>query len=337
MRRPALSTQILAVNTVLIAATVFAAAAASHLRLDASLPERRQLLVLTAAILATVLVNGFVLRRRFAALEELASTMERVDLTHPGVRMPAPVSTDSDEIVRLHHAFNAMLGRLEEERHAAASAVLRAQEDERARLARDLHDEVNQALTGVLLRLQATAQDAPPELVEELRETQAVAAEAMDQLRRLAHDLRPTALDDHGLVAALRTLVDDFTRKTATPAVLDVNGDVDGFRPDEQLVVYRVVQEALSNVTRHADARHVRVEVRRRGARGAVRIADDGCGVDPSLAAGHGVTGMRERALHAGGTLEVRANAEGGTTVELLLGRVAPPHPLVGAGRRAWA
>lgn len=339
MRRPALSTQILAVNTVLLAATVFAAAAASRLSPEASLPERRQFLVLVAGILATVLVNGFVLRRRFRALQELAAAMERVDLTRPGsARVPAALASDSEELIRLHDAFTRMLARIEEERADAASAVLRAQEDERARLARDLHDEVNQALTGVLLRLQATVHDAPPALAEELRETQAVAAQAMDQLRGLAHELRPTALDDLGLAAALRTQVDEFTRKTGVHAALEVAGDVDDFRADEQLVVYRVVQEALSNVARHADAHSVRVEVRRKGGRGLARIADDGRGLPRGARTGHGVAGMRERALHAGGRLEVRSLPGEGTVVELLLGRTAPGgHDLpVGTGR-AWA
>jgi len=331
-RRPALSTQILAVNTALIAATVFAAAAASRLSLD---EQRNQLLVLSAAILATVLVNGFVLRRRFGALERLVDTMERVDLSRPGVRVPDPQPGDSDEIVRLNSAFNQMLARIEQERSQTASAVLRAQEAERARLARDLHDEVNQALTGVLLRLAATVQDAPPELQEELRETQAVAAQAMEELRGLAHELRPTALDDHGLSAALRTLIEEFARKTMVTTTVDFSGPVDDFRVDEQLVVYRVVQEALSNAARHAGASSVHVEVRRKGGRGVVRVVDDGVGIDLDADAGHGLTGMRERALQAGGRLDVHSAPGRGTTVELLLGRTAPI--TAGAGRRTWA
>jgi two-component system sensor histidine kinase UhpB len=334
-RRPALSTQILAVNTVLIAATVFAGAAASRLSLDGPLSEQRQFAVLACAILATVLVNGFVLRRRFAALQELADTMQRVDLSRPGVRVPPPLSTDSDEIVRLNEAFNVMLARIEQERASAASAVVRAQEDERARLARDLHDEVNQALTGVLLRLQATVEDAPPELAAELRETRDVAAQAMDELRGLAHELRPTALDDHGLGAALRTLVDDFSRKTGVPTTLDLSGAIEEFRADEQLVVYRVVQEALSNAARHSGATQVHVEIRRKGGRGVVRVIDDGRGIDADADAGHGLTGMRERALQSGGRLDVHSALGSGTTVELLLGRTAPI--AAGAGRRVWA
>jgi len=335
MRRPALSTQILAVNTALIAATVFAAAAAAHLSLDGPVSERRQLAVLIAAILATVLVNGFVLRRRFAALQQLVDTMERVDLSRPGVRMPPPQSTDSDEVVRLNDAFNRMLVRIEQERAQTASAVLRAQEDERARLARDLHDEVNQALTGVLLRLQASVQDAPPELADELRETRDVAAHAMDELRGLAHELRPTALDDHGLSAALRTLTDEVNRKSGLLTTLELAGPVDDFRTDEQLVVYRVVQEALSNAARHAGAQRVHVEVRRKGGRGVVRVVDDGRGFELDASAGHGLTGMRERALQGGGRLDVHSAPGAGTTVELLLGRTAPV--AAGTGRRVWA
>jgi two-component system sensor histidine kinase UhpB len=354
MHRPALSAQILAVNSLLIAATVLGASVVAGSDLHAAVAERHRVWLLVAAILATVLVNGFVLRRRLAPLEELVDAMERVDLARPGVRVATPANVDSAEVARLHESFNRMLERLEDERVAAARAVLRAQEDERARLARDLHDEVNQALTGVLLRLQATLQDAPPELADELRETRRVAADAMDELRSLAHELRPAALDDHGLAAVLRTQVDDFSRKTGIGCHLDLRGEIDDFRPDEQLVVYRVVQECLSNVARHAGAGHVAVTVRRKGGRGLVRVTDDGRGLGgaptrggrPPRARGgdgHGVTGMRERALQVGGRLEVTSAPGRGTTVELLLGRTAPAAvetPVavpVGAGRRAWA
>ncbi len=332
MRRSPLLTQILAVNSLLIIATVFAAATAARLQVDVHAPEGRQFFVISAAILATVLVNGFVLRRRFAGLQQLIDTMEQVDLSRPGVRV-AEAEADSEEVARLNQAFNRMLARIEDERAAVASAVLKAQEDERARLARDLHDEVNQALTGVLLRLQATVQDAPAELRDELRETQRVAAQAMDELRGLAHELRPTALDDHGVSAALRTQIEEFQTKTGVPTTLDLSGNVDEFREDEQLVVYRVVQEALSNAARHAGATKVHVEVRRKGGRGVVRVIDDGRGIDLDKGAGHGLTGMRERALQAGGRLDVHSALGAGTTVELLLGRTAPAKTT----GRSWA
>lgn len=336
MRGRALHHQILAVNAALVVAAVLAASVAAQLDF-AEIPESRQFLVLAAAILATVLVNGVVLRRRFAPLEELIATMERVDLATPGVRASA-MAADSEDVVRLREAFNRMLDRVEQERSAGASAVLRAQEAERARLARDLHDEANQALTGVLLRLQAMAHGAPPALTAELRETQEVATRAMQELLHLARELRPTALDDHGLEAALRTQVERFGRQARVAASLDLAAGLDdAMDADAQLVTYRVVQEALSNVARHAHAHTVHVEVRRRDGRAVVRIVDDGRGIDPRAPGGLGLAGMRERALLAGGSLAVVSTAGAGTSVELTIGEtgpsvpppMAPRHPVV--------
>jgi two-component system sensor histidine kinase UhpB len=218
MRKPTLAAQILAINALLIVATGAAAIAAARLSLD-DVVGRRQALVLVAGILGAVLVNGVVLRRRFAPLEKLIDVMERIDLTTPGQRADVP-EADSEDVIRLVQAFNRMLGRLEHERSHTAAAVLQGQEAERARVARDLHDECNQALTAVLLRLEAHVHDAPEELREELRETKRVAVAAMDELLRLARELRPAALDDHGLEAALRTQLERFTDQTGVPAVL---------------------------------------------------------------------------------------------------------------------
>jgi two-component system, NarL family, sensor histidine kinase UhpB len=314
-----LSRQILAVNALLITATVLAASVAARLQLD-SPGSRRQSLVLVAAILATVLVNGIVLRRRFEPLESLIDTMERAELSDPGVRSPVRAG-DSEEVVRLHQAFNRMLTRMEEERRHSSEAVLRAQEAERARLARDLHDEANQALTGVLLRLRAIEHDAPEALRPELRETADAASQAMDELLRLARELRPSALDDHGLEAALRTQVAGFMRQTGVAANLEIGDDVGELSPDEQIVVYRVVQEALNNVAQHAAANAVTVELRRADGRKMLRVTDDGRGFNDAAGEtpGLGITGMRERARLAGGRLRVRSRPGSGTVVELTL------------------
>jgi two-component system, NarL family, sensor histidine kinase UhpB len=314
-----LSRQILAVNAVLITATVLAASVVGRLHVEDA-GSRRQSLVLIAAILATVLVNGIVLRRRFAPLESIIDTMERVELSEPGVRSAGP-SADSEEVVRLHHAFNRMLDRLELERRQSSEAVLRAQEAERARLARDLHDEANQSLTGVLLRLRAIEHDAPEALQPELRETAEAASMAMGELLRLARELRPSALDDHGLHAALRTQVDGFARQTGLDATLQVAPDVVELGPDEQIVVYRVVQEALNNVAQHAAANAVTVELRRADGRKMLRVTDDGKGFNDAggETPGLGITGMRERARLAGGRLRVRSRPGSGTVVELTL------------------
>jgi two-component system sensor histidine kinase UhpB len=323
MKRPALLTQVLAVNALLITATVFAASVATSFHTD-PLIERKRFLVLVAALMAMVLLNGWLLRRRFAPLEELIGAMERVDFGGRDSREGLPTA-NVEEVVRLHQAFDRMLGRLEAERARTATAVLQAQEGERARLARDLHDEANQALTGVLLRLEATAQHAPAPLRDELRETQAVATRAMGELVRLARELRPSALDDLGLGAALRTQVAEFGRRAGVNASLALPSEgVEDLAPDEQLVVYRIVQEGLSNVARHAGARSVRVEVERESGGTLVRVADDGGGFRAGRhAPGLGLTGMRERAVLAGGRLDVDSAPGAGTTIELRLGAAA--------------
>lgn len=319
--RPSLPAQVIAVNALLISAALLAAAIATLLDLSIA-REQRDFYVLLAAILATVLVNGLVVRRRFEPLERLIDRMEQVEATDPRARPPLPAG-ESAEVTRLNQAFDRMLDRLEGERSRTASAVLRAQEDERARIARDLHDEANQALTGVVLRLEATAQGAPPELRDELRQTRAAAAQAMDELLRLARELRPAALDDLGLAAALRTKLAEFSSQTGLRADLELDPDaVAGLDAEQQVVVYRIVQESLSNVAAHADAASVHVSLSRSDSGVSVRVADDGRGFAPAIQAGgsHGLLGMRERALLAGGTLHVSSRPGSGTTIELRLG-----------------
>jgi two-component system, NarL family, sensor histidine kinase UhpB len=325
VKRPALLTQVLAVNAVLIAATVLAATVTVHLDPDA-VADRRRLALLVAAVLATVLVNGVVLRRRFAPLEQLIAAMESVDFSARSATPPAPVG-EVQEVARLRQAYDRMLERVETERARTASAVLQAQESERARVARDLHDEANQALTGVLLRLQATAEQAPPELRAELRETQGVATQAMEELLRLARELRPAALDDLGLAAALRTLVVEFGRRAGVQTRFAADAEaLDGLDQDGQLVVYRVVQESLSNIARHAAAQRVGVSAEREDGDVVICVDDDGVGFDErTTARGLGLTGMRERAVLAGGAVGVRSVPGEGTLVELRLDAESGP------------
>ena len=181
-------------------------------------------------------------------------------------------------MARLQAAFLRMLDRLKTERRHGARAVLRAQEEERRRIAQDLHDEVNQALTAIALRLEALRQSAPPELDADLRETRRLAAQAMEELLSIARQLRPTALDDLGLLPALRTQVRDFADQTGIQADFRPRGDLPRLTDDQQLVIYRVAQESLSNVAQHAEAENVTVELSFVG-RTVLRISDDGRGV----------------------------------------------------------
>jgi two-component system sensor histidine kinase UhpB len=259
------------------------------------------------------------LRRRWAPLESLIEDMEKVDLSRPASAIPASIDGvgETREVERLELAFLRMLQRLEAERRRAGTLALRAQEEERARVARDLHDEVNQSLTGLLLRLEALREAAPPELEPELADTKALANQAMRELLSLARQLRPTALDDLGLAAAIAGQVD----RAGGPGVrstLREEGDLSDLDGDVQLVVYRVAQEALSNAVRHSGAGRIDVALRRNGDGAELEVADDGRGFAfEESERGLGIAGMRERALLIGADLTIESGPGNGTTVRL--------------------
>ena len=306
MKSRSLLVQVLTVNLLLVAGTVLVATVAVDLHLG-ELARRREVFVLVLAIVATLLGNWLLLRRRFAPLDRMISTMETVDLAsvHQDAIQPRVEST---EVERLNGAFRRMIARLETERREAGRAVIRAQERERRRIAQDLHDEVNQALTAVSLRLQASIEHAPPELRGELTETKRLSAQAMEELLALAHQLRPSVLDDHGLLPALQSQIRDFSDQTGIRTAFHARGTVPKLTPEQQLVIYRVTQESLSNIAQHAHAGQVDVELSFIG-RTILRISDDGLGL----------SGMRERALLAGGHLSIWSGQSQGTRVELTI------------------
>jgi two-component system, NarL family, sensor histidine kinase UhpB len=316
MKRIPLLSQIIAINAVLVLATILIALTITNL--DLSMPtERDQFLVLFLGVLTMLAANATLMRRRLAPLEKLIEAMEQVDLSQPGLQSPLD-HLDSEEVARLQAAFLRMLDRLKTERRQGARAVLRAQEEERRRIAQDLHDEVNQALTAIALRLEALRQSAPPELDADLRETRRLAAQAMEELLSIARQLRPTALDDLGLLPALRTQVRDFADQTGIQADFRPRGDLPRLTDDQQLVIYRVAQESLSNVAQHADAENVTVELSFVG-RTVLRISDDGRGVSGPRDGGLGLSGMQERALLVGGQLDIHTGQGQGTTVTLTM------------------
>jgi two-component system sensor histidine kinase UhpB len=274
-------------------------------------------LAIVVAVLATSLLR---LKRRFGPLEHLIEEMEKVDLGRPGPLLPASIDGigETKEVERIELAFLRMMRRLEAERRRAGSAALQAQEQERTRVARDLHDEVNQSLTGLLLRLEAAREQAPPELEAELAETKALANQAMRELLSLARQLRPTALDDLGLTAAIAGQVEQLAQGEIDAAIT-TEGDFSDLGDDAQLVVYRVAQEALSNAARHSGAGRIEVRLRRLESGGVeLTVGDDGRGFafDESEG-GLGIAGMRERALLIGGELTIESRPERGTTVRL--------------------
>src|SRR4051795_10841366 len=285
MRRQNLLTQVLVANLLLMVAAVVALAIAGNPSLDVS-THPQQAVILALAVSLMIVVNVLMLQRRFRPLERLVEEMERVDLSRPGanLRIPADGLGASEEVERLNRAFRRMLDRLEAERRRTSSAALAAQEEERARVARDLHDEVNQSLTALLLRLEAARVKAPVELAHELADTKALANQAMEELLMLARQLRPTALDDLGLKAALAGHVKELGRQGKIRTSFEAHGDFSALPPDVQLVVYRVAQEALSNAARHSGADTVRVRLLREDSPSGdgdgveLTVGDDGSG-----------------------------------------------------------
>jgi two-component system sensor histidine kinase UhpB len=317
MKSRSLLVQVLLVNLLLVAGTAVVALIALQPRIDSSLGGR-EALVLGLALVATLMGNWLLLRRRFIPLDRLISAMEQVDLDSANRQLMACDRVDSAEAHRLEAAINRMLARLEASRREAGRAAVEAQERERRRIAQDLHDEVNQALTAVSLRLQASIEQAPDELRHELTETKRLAGQAMEELLALARQLRPAVLDDLGLLPALKTQVRDFADQTGIQAAFNVLGPVSELAPELQLVVYRVTQESLSNVAQHSGARRVDVELSFEGGT-CLKIADDGRGFTEWRKGGLGLSGMRERALLAGGRLSIFSGQGRGTRVELTL------------------
>jgi len=315
VRRRALFTQVLVVNAVLLGAVAIVAGAI------AGLTTFEVIGIAALAVVAGASANALLLRQRFAPLEDLIDEMERVDLSRPGSLLPRSIDGvgETEEVERIELAFLRMMRRLEAERRRAGSAALHAQEEERARVARDLHDEVNQSLTGLLLRLEVVREAAPPGLEPEIAETKALANQAMRELLSLARQLRPTALDDLGLAAAIAGLVERLGEGEIAGTV-EVDGDFADLSDDAQLVVYRVAQEALSNAARHAGAAHVAVTLRRDADGVELSVADDGRGFAFDEAdRGLGIGGMRERALLVEGELTIESRPDAGTTVRLTI------------------
>jgi two-component system, NarL family, sensor histidine kinase UhpB len=321
--------QVVAANVVLVALTLLAASLAAGLDLTVE-TQRWSFMILALSIVLTLCVNLWMLQRRFRPLERLIDRVERIDPAEP-VAHAFSEHEPITEIDRLSHSFQRLLDRIEEERRRSGTLVMRAQEEERRRLARDLHDEVNQALTAILLRLEALAQDTPPARAGELAELKRLVNQAMDELLNLARHLRPTALDDHGLMPALEAQLKRFSARTGVEVRLNRAGDPDELPEDVQTALYRVTQEALANVARHAGATAVEVDVELAADRIELRVRDDGAGYHPGAVArgaqegrgGLGLGGMAERARLAGGELDVRSAPGGGTTVRMTIGRSA--------------
>jgi two-component system, NarL family, sensor histidine kinase UhpB len=277
-------------------------------------------LVLAAGLAALLVVNVLLLRRALAPLEELSEQMEQIDLRDPTRRLSG-IGTYGPALTAFVETFNAMVDRLAEERRAGARAALTAQERERLRIARALHDEAGQTLTAIALEAERAADDGPPEQRERMAAIARQLHASLDEIRRISRDLRPEALDDLGLINALIALTSRVDRQSGVRIERRFSSELPPLPTELDLVIYRVAQEALTNVLRHAQASLCLVELEGRDGEVELRVSDDGVGMHSSSAGSEtiGIEGMRERALLGNGTLDIKSGPREGTQVTLRL------------------
>jgi two-component system sensor histidine kinase UhpB len=273
-----------------------------------------ELVVLAILLVAILAVDLFLLRRTFGPLRRLAAVMSSVAPEHPGRRAES-FKLAGPEVATLADALNSMLDRLERERRESGRKALEAQESERSRIARELHDEIGQTLTAVALRAQRAVENDPADR-EALTEIAETVLASLEDIHRIGRELRPEALDDLGLVNALIALCSRVTQQTAVPIRRELEWNLPELPPETELVIYRVAQEALTNAVRHARGSEVTVSLK--PARNGVLLAvtDNGRGLREATN-GSGLDGMRERARLIGADLSISSGAGAGTTVTL--------------------
>ncbi len=286
-----------------------------------------EIALILVGLVVSVLVNYAILRVAFRPLFTLQTTLDRVRRGDFSARVP-DVEGDPD-IARVTEMANLMLDRLAEHRQAVAAQILRAQEEERKRIARELHDETSQSLTSIVVSLEAVEQQLGPEPVDEnlvnrLRHTKEIAQRTLDETRRLMFDLRPSVLDDLGLVPALRWFITQRVQPFGLKAEFQATGLESRLSEELETAFFRIMQEAITNTVKHARAKSIKVHLVQEEARIIGTVVDDGQGFHPVHVAGKaekdrglGLFGMQERAVLVGGTVQIESAPGRGTTVRV--------------------
>ncbi|GAC1328636.1 MAG: hypothetical protein NVSMB2_27910 [Chloroflexota bacterium] len=283
-------------------------------------------LMLVVGFTGSLLINAGVLRLALQPLHALERTVDRVAAGDVGARAGRVLFRDPD-VERLGETLNGMLDVLQEHRgllQKMSEQVLAAQEDERKRIARELHDETAQSLTTLLIRLKILERArSVPEMQGQLGELRALTGETLEAVRKLAVELRPATLDDLGLVAALEGYTEAYSSRHDVRVGFEADGfdQADGRLPSQvELVLYRVVQEALTNAAKHAAARKLSVQLRRSNHDVVARVQDNGYGFDVSemmrsRERGLGLFGMQERLALVQGELIIDSTPGSGTRI----------------------
>ena len=300
--------RVFAINAgILLVGTLVLVLAQGRIHASLAVVETLDLAIGLVVMLAANLV---LLRPTLSPIDRLVERMRTVDLLRPGQRLEERGGAEVVDVVR---AFNEMLDRLEAERQETSRRALAAQEAERLRIARELHDEVGQTLTGVLLQLEMVADAAA---ADEARES---VRQALEEVRRIAQELRPALLEHLGLVSALTELSRVFADQSGIAVRRSFATDLPQLSEEAELAIYRITQESLTNVARHAGAGEVALTLEPGTESVVLRVVDDGRGLPagPSPNGHGGLRGMRERALLVGGSLAVKPGRAGGVEIRL--------------------
>jgi two-component system, NarL family, sensor histidine kinase UhpB len=302
-----------------------------------TLPSAPTILVIfvTVGWLLSVALNFVVLQIAFRPLMDLGKVMSRVQSGESTQRAPLTgVDPQADQLAR---TFNMMLEAIDDAHRLRATQILNAMEEERKRIARELHDETSQVLTSLLISLAILEESITTDVARSrIADTRKLAHQTLRAIRNLSIDLRPSALDDLGLLPALRWYVKEYQQKFAISVDLQVTGFKERLTAEMETALYRIVQESLTNVARHAQAQNVSVDMKENTNVVFVTISDNGIGFDadqlqktpgPGQEHGWGLVGMRERARLLDGSLTIASHLGKGATVHVQIPRPRPPLP----------
>lgn len=281
------------------------------------------LIFITIGWLVSVVLNFVVLQFAFRPLMDLGKVMNRVQNGERSLR--APLTGGDRQADQLASTFNMMLEAIDEATRLRASQIINAQEQERKRIARELHDETSQMLTSLLISLAILEKSVTTQQASDrIADTRKLAHQTLRAIRNLSIDLRPSALDDLGLLPALRWYLKEYQQKCAIEVEFNESGFHERLPAEMETVLYRIVQEALTNTARHSNARKVVITMKEDREAVYATITDDGQGFDveairksPDQERGLGLVGMNERAVLLDGTLDIHSSTGHGTSIKV--------------------
>ncbi len=334
--RASILERVLIGNSIVIILGALAGTSITHLFVGSISGFALALFFATVGILLSLLINSYILQSALRPMDTLQHTVERIDRGDTTVRAPVEEIGDP-QLHELAQALNTMLERLaahtkeiEANRvqvRRLSGQVLSAQEDERKRIARELHDDTSGALARVILNLEMCEDILPEDMVEvrgRMRSTRVLAEQTLENIRQMIFDLRPTLLDDLGLAAAVRWYAKNCLEAAGIQVQVEASNQLGRATAAIETGMFRIAQEAINNVIRHANARHVLVQLFRQESKWVLLVQDDGRGFDvkslpPTSNGEHhwGLFGVQERVDLLGGTFRVESGVGEGTTLKV--------------------